>query len=85
MNELANDLLVHEPQSVKIPVQLLVSILGELHAIRLQMNELIVLGHGEKLDTAGSVLPKRVASHYEGMFEAHVSQTKAALKGGLSA
>jgi hypothetical protein len=79
MNEIANDLRVDRSHFPGMAIQVLISMLGELHAIRLQMNELLTLTH-DPSRRGGEDIDKKVAVHFAAMFETNVSQTKRDLR-----
>ncbi len=69
MLELKPDVKIRLERENVIQIHLLVQMLGELHALRLQMNELLNASHDPEN-------AKRIAMHYEGMCENCVDQTK---------
>jgi|GEM_PF-4162337 hypothetical protein len=80
MNEIANDLRVDRSHFPGMAIQVLISMLGELHAIRLQMNELLTLTHDPSRRGKPEDVDKKVAVHFDAMFETNVSQTKRDLR-----
>ena len=85
MNEITNDLPINHSNYQEVSVHVLIAILGELHTIRLQQNELIQLAQSDSARKKDPKLDTKAAAFYAGIYESCVDMAKKDLKKNFEA